>query len=526
MLARTKTRFHRIRILLENHVSSTPTKARIWEFALFVFKQGWACLFGGILLTLILLTKKFCPTHAPIARYDFLFLCALAIQAVLLALRMETIREAKIILIFHLVGTCMELFKTSVGSWTYPEPNIIRIGHVPLFSGFMYAAVGSYLARITRILDVRYARYPNINVTVTLAVLIYANFFSHHYLPDARILLFVGVGAVFGPTWVYYRPYRKYRRMPLVLGFLLVALFIWAAENIGTFGTIWVYPHQKNGWQMVHFAKCGSWLLLMIISFILVSSVHRPKGALGLDFETWFGENSSSTPKSRAADLPTPAKSFVPVFAHWNRTSKRIKPSLRPSAPPSRPASIAASHHRGLARGYSNVFAGTVRSPDARPIVLNRCRMIKERIAVPENIAQTVQKVIQDLVAPEVKELKVIVSALQTQMDTRFETLQTQIDQRFDAQQTQIDQRFDAQQTQIDLRFDAQQTQIDLRFEVQSQKADAQYKALDQKSDTHFQALMAAFGEFRAQSELASIRIISQLSERVARLEEQRQQHH
>jgi uncharacterized membrane protein YoaT (DUF817 family) len=65
--------------------------------------------------------------------------------------------------------------------------------------------------------------------------------------------------------------------MPLLLGFCLVALFIWGAENIGTFATIWVYPNQTSKWQMVNFSKFGSWLLLMIISFILVSFVHEPK---------------------------------------------------------------------------------------------------------------------------------------------------------------------------------------------------------------------------------------------------------
>lgn len=65
--------------------------------------------------------------------------------------------------------------------------------------------------------------------------------------------------------------------LSLVLGFGLVALFIWAAENVGTFAAVWVYPHQRNGWQLVRFGKYGSWLLLMIISFILVSLVHRPR---------------------------------------------------------------------------------------------------------------------------------------------------------------------------------------------------------------------------------------------------------
>lgn len=277
MLSYTKTRFHEIRLRLEGHVATSRVNAFLWEFFLFGFKQGWACLFGAIILSLVLLTKWLWPAHAWLPRYDVLFLSALAVQTLLLIFRMETVREAKVILIFHIVGTMMELFKTDVGSWAYPEHNFFRLGHVPLFSGFMYASIGSYLARITRILEVRYTRYPNSTVTLVLAILIYVNFFTHHFIPDFRILLFIGVAAVYGRTWVYYRPYQKYRRMPLLLGFCLIALFIWGAENIGTFATVWIYPHQRNGWQMVRIGKYGSWLLLMIISFILVLLVHPPR---------------------------------------------------------------------------------------------------------------------------------------------------------------------------------------------------------------------------------------------------------
>jgi uncharacterized membrane protein YoaT (DUF817 family) len=277
MLAYTKTRFHEIRLRFENHVPSGRLNAVLWEFFLFGFKQAWACLFGGTLLALILLTKWFWPHPTFLARYDFLFLAALTIQALFLILRMETIREAKVIFLFHIVGTAMELFKTDVGSWAYPESNFFRVGHVPLFSGFMYASVGSFLVRATRIMDMRYTRYPSIRFTAILAVLIYINFFSHHFIPDFRIGLFLLVAIGYGRTWVYYRSYRAVRRMPLLIGFGLVALFIWAAENIGTFAAAWVYPNQRNGWQLVQFGKYGSWLLLMIISFILVTFVHTPR---------------------------------------------------------------------------------------------------------------------------------------------------------------------------------------------------------------------------------------------------------
>jgi len=276
MRIESQTRFHDIRLRFELRAASDKVQGRCWEFFLFVFKQGWACLFGGVLLTLVLLTKWLWPPHAWLMRYDFLFLCALTVQVLLLVFRMESLREAAVILVFHVVGTGMELFKTSVGSWTYPEANFFRIGHVPLFSGFMYAAVGSYLARTTRIFDMRYTRYPKQVWTCGLAALIYLNFFTHHYFFDVRYLLFVVVAVVYGPTWVYFRVYQKYRKMPLLLGLGLVALFIWGAENIGTFATIWVYPHQRHGWRVVPVEKYGSWLLLTIISFVLTTLVHAP----------------------------------------------------------------------------------------------------------------------------------------------------------------------------------------------------------------------------------------------------------
>lgn len=238
------------------------------------FQTGLGLFVGGLLLGLLFLTKWLWPQHAAVTCYDFLFLAAVAIQLCMLLFRLETLREATIILIFHLVGTVMELFKTGVGSWTYPEASFFRIGGVPLFSGFMYAAIGSYLARVIRILDMRYADYPNRAFTVLLAILIYANFFTHHYMPDIRRLYLSADRRRFRSNLCLL---REWRRMPLILGFGLVAFFIWFAENIGTFTAVWLYPHQVQGWELVRFGKYGSWFLLMIISFILVSFVSPPR---------------------------------------------------------------------------------------------------------------------------------------------------------------------------------------------------------------------------------------------------------
>ncbi len=267
------SRFEAVRLRLERFDPGTGWRLWLYEFVLFGFKQAWACLFGGLLLALLLATHFFYPESAALHRYDFLTLSAISLQAAMLAFRLETWAEAKVILIFHIVGTVMELFKTAAGSWIYPEASVLHIGAVPLFSGFMYAAVGSYIARVWRIFDFRFTNYPARWATRLLAAAIYINFFAHHWLPDIRMLLFAVTILLFWRTRIHFRNWRDHRWMPLLLGFLLVALFIWGAENIGTFARAWTYPGQEDGWKMVSLAKLGSWFLLMLISFVLVELV-------------------------------------------------------------------------------------------------------------------------------------------------------------------------------------------------------------------------------------------------------------
>ncbi len=254
-----------------------PWAAGAYEFLRFGVKQAWACLFGGLMVGLILATYLLYPKGAALARYDFLFLAALAIQALLLAFRLETWEEARIIALYHLVGTVMEVFKTAVGSWIYPEEAIFRIGGVPLFTGFMYAAVGSYIVRAWRLFDFRFTSHPPLWAVAALALAIYVNFFTHHYTADLRIGLFAAAAAIFGRCWIHYKPWEVHRRMPLLLACGLAALFIWIAENVGTLTGTWLYPNQMKGWSMVSLAKLGSWYLLLIISYALVCTVHRPR---------------------------------------------------------------------------------------------------------------------------------------------------------------------------------------------------------------------------------------------------------
>lgn len=247
----------------------------VHELLWFGVKQAWACLFGALMLGLLIATWLFWPADAPLGRYDFVTLMAVAIQAALLAAGLETRREAAVIVLFHVIGTLMEIFKTATGSWVYPGASILHIGGVPLFTGFMYASVGSYIARAWRLFEFRFTGHPRWSFTAVFAAAAYLNFFADHYRVDFRWLLFVVVAWLFGPCQVHYRVRRKYRRMPLLLGFMLVALFIWLAENLGTFTRVWMYPAQHRAWHLVPPEKIGSWLLLMTISYVLVSALYR-----------------------------------------------------------------------------------------------------------------------------------------------------------------------------------------------------------------------------------------------------------
>jgi uncharacterized membrane protein YoaT (DUF817 family) len=68
-----------------------PATAFIYELLRFVVKQGWACLFGGTMVGLLIATHYGYPQGAVLSRYDFLFLSALGIQVGMLLFRLETL---------------------------------------------------------------------------------------------------------------------------------------------------------------------------------------------------------------------------------------------------------------------------------------------------------------------------------------------------------------------------------------------------------------------------------------------------
>src|SRR5437016_13360898 len=140
------------------------------ECLMFVAKEAASCVFAGSFLILLAISGH---VRIPgLARYDFLFLSAIAIQLVLIALRLENWREVAVLSLFHLIGMGLELFKTSplVRSWSYPEHAFFHVRTVPLYSGFMYASVASYIMQAWRRFDLRIYPFHTFKLAVGVSV--------------------------------------------------------------------------------------------------------------------------------------------------------------------------------------------------------------------------------------------------------------------------------------------------------------------------------------------------------------------
>ena len=255
------------------------------EFLYFGVKEARACLFVALFFAAVFLVPRAGILGLP--RYDVLLVAALAIQVWMVWAGLETWDELKAVCLFHLVGFALEVFKVSgsIQSWSYPDFAYTKVLGVPLFSGFMYAAVGSYIIQAWRLLDLRIRHHPPYWMAVLIALLIYANFFTHHYIGDYRWYLAACALGLYARTTVVFRPLDRERRMPLLLGFVLVGFFIWLAENISTFRGVWRYPNQLGAWSAVHVSKWSSWSLLVVMTFTIVAHlkhikarIHIPEG--------------------------------------------------------------------------------------------------------------------------------------------------------------------------------------------------------------------------------------------------------
>jgi uncharacterized membrane protein YoaT (DUF817 family) len=245
-----------------------------------LLRFGWieaqCCLFA-VLFFLGLAAVRLVPL--PIDPADALLLWSLGVTAVLWLVGWESGREVAVIFGFHLVGLALELFKVRQGSWSYPDTGLASVGGVPLYSGFMYAAVGSYVCQAWRRFDLRITGY-RARTTAAVAALVYLNFFTSHLIWDLRLPLACALLLATWRTRVHFTVGARRHAMPLALSFLLIGFFLWVAENAATLGRAWQYPSQQSVWTLVHPAKVGSWSLLVVVSIVLVAAVKAYEGRL------------------------------------------------------------------------------------------------------------------------------------------------------------------------------------------------------------------------------------------------------
>ncbi|MBO3759955.1 DUF817 domain-containing protein [Ciceribacter sp. L1K22] len=245
------------------------------EFLLFGIKEARACLFAGLFFVSIFVTPR--EGLFGIPRYDLLLIIAIAIQIFMVWSKLETIDELKAICLFHVVGFALEVFKVSgaIQSWSYQDFAYTKVLGVPLFAGFMYAAVGSYIIQAWRLLHVRIRHHPPYWMAAVVALAIYVNFFTHHFIGDYRWYIAALAIGLYARATVIYRPFDRDRKMPMILSFILIGFFIWLAENISTFFAVWHYPNQIGAWSTVHLGKWSSWTLVAMMTFTIVASLKH-----------------------------------------------------------------------------------------------------------------------------------------------------------------------------------------------------------------------------------------------------------
>ncbi len=244
------------------------------NFLYFGFKQVVSCVFPAIVFILLAISHLL-ANYIP--RYDFMLLACLVVQFELFYSKLETLDEVKVICIFHLLGLVMELAKVYYGSWSYPEFAWSKIYGVPLYSGFMYASVASYLCQAWRNFDLKFIQWPNHVWVRILGFLIYVNFFTNHYILDFRYLIALFIAVSFRKSWVEIKLLDIKVKLPVIVSFLLIGFFIWIPENVATFLGAWQYTYQHKTWSIVNYHKISSWAFLVIVSYIIVAELKMVK---------------------------------------------------------------------------------------------------------------------------------------------------------------------------------------------------------------------------------------------------------
>jgi uncharacterized membrane protein YoaT (DUF817 family) len=248
-----------------------PLRRSVAELAAFAVHNALACIFPVIIFAGLAVLRG--VPH----RYDAMLVLCIGVQVWMVRAGLESKDEAKVITLFHLLGLAMEIHKVRIGAWAYPDHAWTKVSGVPLYSGFMYASVASFMCQAWRRLRLGFEAWPTRGTALVVAGLLYLNFMTNHYVADLRWPLVLVTFVVFRKTRVHFDAHRATRTMPLMATFFLIALFVWLGEQIGTYLGAWRYPSQMHGWHPVDLGKLSSWFCLVIVSLVFVGELKRAR---------------------------------------------------------------------------------------------------------------------------------------------------------------------------------------------------------------------------------------------------------
>lgn len=227
--------------------SAHPVLLMAWEGVYFWLKQCRAGIFAGLLLLAFFIIPA--TGLLNMARDDILLILAISIQAWMVKSKLLQDNELKILPLCYLFGWMLEYFNHTTP--INPSLAVSSIHGIPLVTGFIYVAIGSYILQAWRLFSVRIRHYPPYWMAGCLTVLIYINLCTTQNYTGYLTACALGL---YAPSIIRFKSHTQERQAPLLVSTLLIEGVSYLAESISYFNagtnpiSIWSNTHE---WQTV-----------------------------------------------------------------------------------------------------------------------------------------------------------------------------------------------------------------------------------------------------------------------------------
>ncbi len=97
-----------------------------------------------------------------------------------------------------------------------------------------------------------------------------------------------------------------------------------------------------------------------------------------------------------------------------------------------------------------------------------------------------VKQIFQELVVPELREIKAEIKVLQTEikrLDEKIDLQGARLEEKIEAQGARLDQKIEAQGTKLDQKIEAQGARLDQKIEALHNEMRTEFRRLDEKID-------------------------------------------